>query len=316
MCKNAVTIFYNLIFNIIDANCKKKQLYTSKYPVWFSSTLRDFVFLKKIAHKIYKSSPTQTNYNIFSNLRAKCKFHSKLNYSKYIIDTQSSLNSNPKKFWQFLKSKRSNNSLPISMTYNNQLISGGKDIVHSFSKYFSSVYDFPTPASTSRHDPTTTSPDFNLSQLNLCFLVLNTTDVLNELDTITHKSNPGPDMIPSIFFINCKFVLTVPLLHLFNLSLSSGLFPPIWKLSYITPISKSFDVTSISNYRPICLLSIIPKMFESIISKKITPLLSPSVSMYQHGFISGKTTVTNHLMFQKFILDAFTCTGISHITHL
>jgi len=39
---------------------------------------------------------------------------------------------------------------------------------------------------------------------------------------ITHKSNPGPDMVPSIFFINCKFVLTVPLLHLFNLSLSTG----------------------------------------------------------------------------------------------
>jgi len=75
-------------------------VYTSKYPVWFSSTLRDLVFKKKIAHKLFKSSPSQANYNIFSNLRAKCKFHSKLNYSKYIIDTQNSLKSNPKKIFK------------------------------------------------------------------------------------------------------------------------------------------------------------------------------------------------------------------------
>jgi len=176
--------------------------------------LRDFVFKKKISHKLYKSSPTQANYNIFSNLRAKCKFHYKLNYSKYIIDTQSSLKSNPKKCWQFLKSKRSNNSIPISITYNNQLISGGKDIVHSFSKYFSSVYDVPTPASAPCHDPNTTSPDFNLSQLNLCSLVLNATDVLNELDTITHKSNLGPDMIydTEYFFYKLYICFNSPLI--------------------------------------------------------------------------------------------------------
>lgn len=84
------------------------------------------------------------------------------------------------------------------MTYNNQLMSGR--IVHSFSNYFSSVYDVTIPVSTS-HDPTTSSPGFNLSQLNLCSLVLNATDVFNEFDMITHKLNPGPDMVPSIFFL-------------------------------------------------------------------------------------------------------------------
>lgn len=87
----------------------------------------------------------------------------------------------------------------------------------------------PNPAS---HDFTSNSLDFNLSQLNLCTLILNATDVLNEIDLLTHhKSNPGPDTIPSIFFINCKFVLSVPLLYLFNLSVSTGLFPNLWELS-------------------------------------------------------------------------------------
>lgn len=34
-------------------------------------------------------------------------------------------------------------------------------------------------------------------------------------------------------------------------------------------------------------------------------MLSPSISIDQHGFISDKTTDTNQFLFKKFILDAF-----------
>lgn len=302
---SAVTNFYINIFKIIDINCTKKQVYNNiiKFPVWFSSILKDFIFKKKIAHKLYKLSPTQMNYNIFSNLRARCKLQSKMDYSKYITDTQNSLLSNPKQFWKFLKYKRSNNSLPTSMSYENQSISGGEEIVRSFAHYFSNVY-VKSDTFTTTPDPSTFSPALT-SDFNLFSVVLNTTDVLNELDTITYKSNPGPDMLPSIFFSNCKFVLTIPLLHLFNLSLSSGTFPTLWKTSFITPISKGGVRSNVTNYRPISLLSIIPKTFESIISKKITLLLSSLICDDQHGFISGKSTTTNHLIFHKYILDAF-----------
>lgn len=116
LCINrAVNNFYTIIFKIVDNNnCTKKHAYISKYPVWFSSMLKDLVYKKKIAHKLYKLSPTQINYNIFSNLCAQCKLQSKADYRKYITGTQNSLSSNRKKFWQFLKNKPSNSSLPTS----------------------------------------------------------------------------------------------------------------------------------------------------------------------------------------------------------
>lgn len=105
-------------------------------------------------------------------------------------------------------------------------------------------------------------------QLNLSSSVLNAIETLNEFGIITHKSIPDPDMIPSVFFINCKFVLTVLLLYLFNQSLPKGVFPTLWKLNRVTPNSKGGDVISTPNYWSFCLVSTIPKISELIASKK------------------------------------------------
>jgi len=190
------------------------------------------------------------------------------------------------------------------MTYNSSEISGGNDIVNCFASYFSSVYDHNliTPTSTNKLSSTFSN---NIVDINLHSCTLSITDVLNEFDTINNKTCPGPDMISNLFFIQCKFVLAVPLLYLFNLSISSGVFPSEWKISHITPIKKGNDLSNILNYRPISLISIIPKIFESLVSKQIYPILAPIVNEDQHGFIKGKSTTTNLLIFQAFILDAF-----------
>lgn len=78
-------------------------------------------------------------------------------------------------------------------------------------------------------------------EVNLNSYTLSITDVLNKLENITNKTSPGPDMISSYFFINCKFVLAVPLLLLYNLSLSSGCFSSNWKISFVKPIKKGRD---------------------------------------------------------------------------
>lgn len=80
---------------------------------------------------------SQSNYNTFSNLRAYCKSRSKINYSNnYILKMQ---NTNPKLFWKFFSQKKLNSSFPNTMSYNNNLISGVKDI-NCFANYFSNVY--------------------------------------------------------------------------------------------------------------------------------------------------------------------------------
>lgn len=84
-----------------------------------------------------------------------------------------------------------------------------------------------------------------------------------------------PDGIPSMFLKSCRLALVRPLYLLFNKSLSLGHFPDFWKKSFVTPIYKSGDKHNVSNYRSIDKMSLIPKKFESIITKKLTAIMSP-----------------------------------------
>ncbi|KAF0764686.1 putative RNA-directed DNA polymerase, partial [Aphis craccivora] len=67
-----------------------------------------------------------------------------------------------------------------------------------------------------------------------------------------------------------KALQVIDLIGIVNLFLSSGTFPDIWKTSFIRPIPKpSSDFSNISNCRPISLLFVIPKVFESLSANKI-----------------------------------------------
>ena len=56
--------------------------------------------------------------------------------------------------------------------------------------------------------------------LNTCVITLS--DIYDELSSLKSTTCPGPDSIPYTFFTNCKCVLSIPLLYLFNTSLKSS----------------------------------------------------------------------------------------------
>jgi hypothetical protein len=88
-------------------------------------------------------------------------------------------------------------------------------------------------------------------------------------------------------------VVKRPLAIFFKLSLlSDGVFQCVWKESYVVPLFKSGDKRNVSNYRGISILSAIPKLIEKLVCDVITPIIRPSISDEQHGFVGGRSTVT------------------------
>ena len=73
--------------------------------------------------------------------------------------------------------------------------------------------------------------------------------------------------------------------------------PSDWKLHCIVPVLKSGDNSSVQNYRPISLLSIISKTLERIVFDHVSTYILPLLSENQFGFIPFRSTNQQLLCF-------------------
>lgn len=131
-----------------------------------------------------------------------------------------------------------------------------------FSKYFSSVYNQKAPSHTQ-----------HLSQ-NLPFELPSSSsftpnDIYSALETLKNNNPNGPNGISARLLYNCRHSLTFPLYLLYRYAFDIGIFPNVWKISFITPILKSGDPSSVINYRPVSILPHIAKIFELVVYNNI-----------------------------------------------
>ena len=77
-------------------------------------------------------------------------------------------------------------------------------------------------------------------------------------------------------------VLAEPLSQLFILSLSAGVFPDQWRIARIAPICKDGYSDIRSNYRPILVLPVIPKLFEELVNGQYNKFLVSNHFLYSH----------------------------------
>ena len=115
-------------------------------------------------------------------------------------------------------------------------------------------------------------------------------DVFHVLQSLDPSKAMGCDGISPKLLKNCALALYQPLHHLFSLSLSQCYLPMEWRVHLIKPIFKSGDKTSVRNYRPISLLSLVS-------NNSIVDFITPSISINQFGFLRGCSTLQQLLIF-------------------
>ena len=59
-----------------------------------------------------------------------------------------------------------------------------------------------------------------------------------------------------------------------------------------------------SNYRPISIISCLPKLLNALICDSLSSKILVKLASQQHGFIRGKSTLTNLLIFIDFLSKA------------
>lgn len=289
----AVDCFYDVLYSIFDECVPKKKRSrkpSRRYPVWFTLDLINDIKYKSELHRQWKSSRNQIVYNLFSEIRTMIKQKMSTAYDEYINRIQWKINREPKAFWQHV------NSFKIRGGFETRVAYGGKECVGSeaaqaFSSFFSSVFLPDAPVLDHENQNSPQNKTANMVHID----EMTMSDVETGINKLKPNSAIGPDNIPAYIIKGCKESMKFPILHIFNMSLKTGIYPKRWKVSRVQPIPKSNDHSQVENYRPIAILSSLPKLFEFILHKYISRQIQPHLCDSQHGFRFNRSVSTNLL---------------------
>jgi len=95
----------------------------------------------------------------------------------------------------------------------------------------------------------------------------------------------------------CAVAIAEPLALIFQRSFETGLVPLDWRVADIVPIFKKRAKDDPTNYRPVSLTSLPCKVMESLKKDSLNEFLEikGTISGYQHGFMEGRSCLTNLL---------------------
>jgi hypothetical protein len=157
-----------------------------------------------------------------------------------------------------------------------------------------------------------TSPSFHIEKNGS---ILNDQELVNELNEFFTSVNadipplnlhnlpaflPSIDQIPTIqpyhdqvrdkLLKTFAYILAEPITDIFNVSLSSGVVPEIWKQANIFSIPKESPPKILCDFRPISLISTISKVLEEFVVDWITEDICDKIDAKQFGSLKGGST--------------------------
>lgn len=302
----SVDFFVNTISDLQNKYIPHRVIHQNSFPKWYSRSLIKTIREKHKYHKRFNLYGNKSDEYTFKLLRKRAKTMESECYTNYLSLTEQSIKNNPKHFWSFVKSRYNSNAIPSSLYYENDIQLTGETACAAFSSYFNSTFLNPTDSNSTSHGAIVSTVQ-NLTTncvTDLGRIEIEVEDVTKLLQNLDVSKGAGPDNISSRFLVNCSTSISYPISILFKKSLSLCTVPRLWKSAFITPVHKKGTKTLVTNYRPISKLCIIAKIFERIVYKQLYSSLASSFSPHQHGFLKGRSTVTNLAIFNNFLTEA------------
>ena len=160
------------------------------------------------------------------------------------------------------------------------LISDDVLMAESFCAAFSSVFNGNTPLHQQPHQQFQGLMDDVLIGLDY---------VHGAIEALDSSSAAGADNVHPHFLKSCAQSVSLPLVLIFQRSLSEGALPVEWRIAKVVPIFKKGQKSEPLNYRPVSLTSTCCKVLERILSNHIKEYLQDNgiLNARQFGFRSG-----------------------------
>lgn len=300
----AVEKFYSILNGIISqyVPVKRNKNFDSRYvyPKWYTAEIVHNIQQKYYNLKRYKAGGGQLSHDLFKYYRKKVKILISTAYTNYTKKMEQDIARDPTAFWQYVKDRKNDRGHTTTYKYEGNTVTG-QEAVDSFAKHFSSVFLSSVPELNAEKAAKSGSAAKFASHVAIDRLTVS--DIRRSVGKLKTRASPGPDLIPPFMVKDCISALEVPLMHLYNAALDDSHYPQAWKVSRVTPIPKETSRDDVTSYRPIAVLSVFGKVFESIIDSLLKRKIDALLTDCQHGFRSSRSTTTNHINFADYILS-------------
>lgn len=267
-----------------------------KREPWMSTGLLTSSRNKRKLFNKKMNKPTEVNtnkYKMYVRLFNKIKRKAKQNFYKSKLELNKS---NMKQTWKILNQAigKQNNKpkFPQSLKIDGESVSDQSKIATAFNTFFTNI------GSNISHNVPQCSKSFDeyLPDHHDHSMFLDpvaTEEVVSIAKKLKPKISSGPDEISSKLLINTITEISIPITHIVNRSLQTGIFPDGLKCAKVIPIYKASDKSQMNNYRPVSLLSAFSKLIERIMYNKLMKYFNFHKLLYEHqyGFRAKHSTI-------------------------
>lgn len=263
---------------------------------FMNSDIRKLMKERDRTHKLKKTNPNpqlQERYRVLRNQVLSDSRKAKFDKDKELDKILSSPDVSSKQWWKHCKStttRVNDKSINSPLFEGNTLVTDNTEKANLFNRYFVSQSELDDSKVKLPDNHTHPNPTINQK-------VIDPVDVYSVLVNLDIDKATGPDGISNKLLLEAAVPIAEPLSHLYNYSLSAGIFPDVWKIANVIPVFKKNDPKYCNNYRPISLLCCISKVFERLLFDHIflflkkNKLLNPN----QSGFIPKDSTINQLL---------------------
>ena len=282
----AFTVFHNKLTNAYNIAFPLKKISAKRAAKpWISDTLLKCIKRKNQLYVQYKQNKTAFNerrYKSYKYALQKILRNEEKSHYCHLVDQNKHC---IKKTWDVIRGligKKINISTS-EFLINDSKVSNPSVIANEFNDYFVNVGPNLASRISTVVEDNTIHPPVNSHTMYLSDITQ--TELINVINDLKN-SGAGSDCIKPAGLKLIANSISLPLVHLFNLSFQQCIVPDQLKIARVVPIFKKGNSQLIENYRPISILSSLSKVLERLVYNRIIAFLENHniLSTCQYGF--------------------------------
>ena len=280
----------SLFLSVLDQHAPRRKVRMRVFSgPWMSEDVLKIARARNYYRTKYRRTGNSEDWESFRKLRNLSKSTIRKAKANYFEGVCAEGSRNSRKTWNELnKAMGRNQRQGVSMlkTDKGELLDS-KSIAEEFSSFFE--------ISGMCENGAITGATLLPKELTSCFRLESVDDqlTLELLESLNVGKATGVDGISARVLKTTAPGIAKSLTQLFNYSLRTGEIPEEWKAANVTPVFKKGRKVEVNNYRPVSVLPVAAKLFESIVHRQLYTYLSENhlLNPAQSGFRPQHSTL-------------------------